>query len=175
MREEFLPMLAKHLNPKVYVELGVGYVSIEVFNKMITTIPNAEKWGVDIVDLAPYIHKGANVNFYHGTTVDFLENWTRNKAQTIDLMFIDADHSANAVLTDVSLAWPLITPDTGIMVLHDTWPISKDWTGPEKSGDCFKVPRQLKDDYDDMEILTVPVPHGLTLIRKVGDSWRNNK
>ena len=90
----------------------------------------------------------------------------------IDLIFIDADHSKDAVLKDVDSFWPYIKPDTGLLILHDTWPLNKQQTAPGYSGDCYLATKEIVSKYS-CELLTIPVPYGITLIRRVGKDWRN--
>jgi hypothetical protein len=171
IREEIIPLLARHLQPKVYLELGIGYAGPTNFCKVIEVLPYSQVWGVDTVDMKD---RFPGTNVFTGTTEEFEQFWEDNYDDYIDMIFVDADHSAEAVLRDVEGYFRFLTPDTGVMILHDTWPVAEDWTGPEKSGDAYRVPRQLKERYGNtMEVFTLPFYHGLTFIRRVGDNWRN--
>ena len=172
IRHEIIPLIAKGLKPAVYVELGIGYAGSILLSNMIDTLPDTEIWGIDIVDMRAEF-SGRNANIFHGSTEQFHRLWEEQGGKPIDLIFIDADHCAESVLEDVGDFLPFLTPDTGIMILHDTWPVDRDWTGPDKSGDSYKVPKVLKSELTNVEIFTLPIHHGLTFIRKVGDNWRN--
>ena len=174
IRDELIPLIARHLNPSVYVELGIGYAGSSLLSNMIQSLPNAEIWGIDIVDMTEQF-AGRNANIFTGNTVEFAQYWQDHQTgRTIDLIFIDADHSCEAVLFDVEDFFPHLTPDTGVMILHDTWPVAEDWTGPDKSGTAHRVVKILRAEYaNEMEIFTLPIHHGLTFIRKRGDDWRN--
>jgi len=58
------------------------------------------------------------------------------------------------------------------MILHDTWPLNKEQISPGYSGNCYLTTKEIKEKYS-CEVLTIPVPYGLSLIRKVGGDWRN--
>ena len=173
IRDELIPLIARHLSPKVYVELGIGWAGSNLLSNMIQSLPNAEIWGIDIVDMTARF-AGRNAHIFTGTTELFAQYWGEEHDRYIDLIFIDADHKAESVLEDVRNFFRFLTPDTGIMLLHDTWPVAKDWTGPDKSGDSYRVPKILKNEFgNNMEIFTLPIHHGLTFIRRVGEDWRN--
>lgn len=174
IRETLIPYLASQMKPKVYLELGIGYAGPTNFCKVLDALPDSQVWGVDIVDMKDRFKQYNNGHIFTGTTEEFENFWEENYDDYIDMIFVDADHSAEAVLRDVEGFFRFLTPDTGIMILHDTWPVDHDWTGPEKSGDAYRVPRKLKEKYGQtMEVFTLPHFHGLTFIRRVGDNWRN--
>lgn len=166
--EEFVEFIASYTKPQVYVELGVYDGS--TFNRVY---PHVQSWsyGVDIKPLMDDSDK-PNCYIYTETTQDFFELWQEDIHEDIDLMFIDADHNKDAVLKDVANFWPYLKEDTGLMLLHDTWPLNKQQTAPGYSGNCYLVTGELKNKYS-CEVLTIPVPYGLTMIRKVGRDWRN--
>lgn len=170
---EFIAQLAKWLSPKVYVEFGVGYAGPHTYPYMVNNFHQCEVYGVDIVDLKNNLPKRNGAHFFHGTTDAFMKQW--NKDKMIDLCFIDADHVCHEVINDVERVLPYIQPDTGIICLHDTWPPSKDYTSVDKCNTAYQAPYILKNKYSskELEILTIPAPYGITLIRKVGDDWRN--
>jgi len=168
--ESFIEFLASYLKPDVYVELGVYDGS--TFNKVY---PHVRGWayGVDIKPLMDDSDK-PNCSITTNTTKEFAVLWSEDIHEDIDLIFIDADHSKEAVLKDAQAFLHWLKLDTGIMVLHDTWPLNKQQTAPGYSGDCYKVTAELKNHYGDgIEVLTIPVSYGLTLIRRVGQDWRN--
>lgn len=165
---ELLEKISKAMQPDVYVELGV-YLG-KCFN--MVSAHASEAWAVDIEDVGETIRRGAN--FYKGTTKDFSEHWNDNIKKHIDLIFIDADHSKEAVLNDVVNFLPWLKVDTGLMVLHDTWPKNKMETSPKYSGNAYLVPPIVKNLFGvNTEILTFPYLCGLTFIRALGDNWRN--
>lgn len=94
--EDFIFHLSSIASSKVYVELGI--LRCKLFNSII---PIAERLiGVDInADAGNYMEKSNKVQFFHGTTQEFAQELEVNPLQ-IDMLFIDADHSKEAVLQD---------------------------------------------------------------------------
>jgi len=167
--EQFLETLASLKRPDVYVELGI--YQADVTNAIAPY--SQEVYCADIVDASQYV-KNDNIQFFHEDTEKFAIRWKTQIKKDIDLIFIDADHSAEAVYKDVYNFITYLKKDTGLMILHDTWPLNKKQTAPGYSGDCYKATKRLKNALaDSAEILTLPIPYGLTLIRRIGDDWRN--
>jgi len=166
---DVIEKIAASLEPNIYVELGI--YRAKTFNFVARHAKKA--YAVDSVNVGRYI-KCDNAEFFCGTTDAFARRWTDEVGNTIDLIFIDADHSKEAVLRDVGNFLPWITPDTGFIILHDTWPLNKGETAPGYSGDCYLAPRIIKERYPHLEVLTLPFLCGLTLIRNpTGGDWRN--
>ena len=90
----------------------------------------------------------------------------------IDLIFIDADHSKEAVWEDFQNFYKWLRPNTGILVMHDSWPPNQAYTHPGRCGDCYMAISKVKQ-IEDAEVLTLPFQYGLTLVRKVAEDWRN--
>jgi len=61
-----------------------------------------------------------NVDYYIGTSALYAATARRDK-QEYDLIFLDADHSYEAVKQDIALWWPRLK-DGGIMAFHDYHP-----------------------------------------------------
>ena len=209
--------LAKLFKPRIYVELGIasGYV----FNSIVPYVQNYA-FGIDINlnkynymydELPPfmpgdYIKPGNNyyksVQVIQKTTDEAAKLWPQNL--TIDLLFIDADHKAESVRQDFITWSKFVTPGTGLILLHDTYPISQKYLKPGYCNDAWKVVDELFSyinegqflDYqeswgetdnpfthdpfrDIFEIVTLPGPHaGLSIIRKRGDKhlyWMESK
>jgi hypothetical protein len=164
---DVIEKIAGGLQPNIYVELGI--FRGKTFNLVARHANKA--YAVDVAGAQKHI-KCNHAEFFMGTTQTFASYWNLKVQKSIDLIFIDADHSKESVLQDVKNFLPWLKIDTGLMVLHDTWPLSKEKIKPEYSGDCYLVPKALKANYD-LEILTLPFLCGLTIIRKPGSDWRN--
>jgi predicted O-methyltransferase YrrM len=166
--ESFIEFLASYVKPQVYVELGVYDGS--TFDRVR---PHVEDWSYG-VDLKPRMDDldGTDFTVYKMSTQEFSKLWNEDIHEDIDLMFIDADHSKEAVLKDVDNFWSYLKDDTGLLLLHDTWPLNKYQTQVGFSGDCYLATLEIKKKYK-CELLTIPVPYGLSVIRKVGGDWRN--
>lgn len=166
--------LARLFKPKVYVELGVasGYV----FNDVLPYVKEYAL-GVDITLHKFDIQKFNNLSKQYSTkSFQIYERSTQEAAKlwpehlTIDLLYIDADHSYEAVKQDF-LTWSkFVTPGTGLILLHDTYPINKKYLKPGYCSDAWKLAKSVHE-LDiislDFEIVTLPGPHcGLSIIRK---------
>lgn len=159
--EDFIIHLAKIVRPKVYVELGIYHCSL--LNRMI---PIARQiYGVDINPEAEnYLIKSSNVQFYCGSTQKFAEELKVHPLK-IDMLFIDADHSKEAVLQDFKDFFPYVIPH-GLIVLHDTHPGSDYYKQSEWCGTAYEAVAELAKKTEAYEMMTIPVSPGLTLCRK---------
>lgn len=159
--EDFITYLASQYRPKIYVELGL--YQCELFNKIV---PYA-----DIligVDISPAAGKHMTVSektvFVNSTTDEFVEG-LRISPISIDMLFIDADHSKESVLKDFWNYLPFVK-DHGLILLHDTHPKNLQYTEKGYCGDAYLVIEELKKHTDEFEFMTIPIHPGLTLIRK---------
>lgn len=157
----FIAHLASIVRPKVYVELGL--FDCELFNMVI---PYAEKLiGVDINENAgKRMQDLPKTRFFHGTTESFAEE-LRTQPLTIDLLFIDADHSKEAALQDFRNFFPYVAPH-GLILLHDSHPGSPEMISPSLCGTVYQAVEILSRETDAYEMMTIPVSPGLTLCRK---------
>lgn len=167
----FIAELAKTVRPDVYIELGVHRA--ELFNRVI---PYARQLiGVDIDATAgDYIGKTPNVRFVCGTTDDFVEE-LRTSGLMIDMLFIDANHCRESVMTDFRNYSPFVRPH-GLILLHDTHPGDASLLDPGWCGDAYRAVEDLQRDLDGFEMVTIPVSPRLTLCRKrtAQLSWMEN-
>jgi hypothetical protein len=159
--ESFIEYLASILKPKVYVELGL--YKCELFNRII---PYAQRLvGVDTDARAgDWMAKSDKVQFVQSTTDEFAITLQAHPI-SIDMLFIDADHSKEAVLKDFWNFFPFVSPH-GLIILHDTHPKNVDYTQPGYCGDAYKAAEELSKRTDGFEIMSLPVHPGLTLCRK---------
>lgn len=107
------------------VEIGV---SRDGYNESSTKIlldnkhPDCVYLGIDIEDRTFILDKGTNVNFLQHSSWDVEHNmsvFSQLGQPYIDLLFIDGDHSINAVLQEWDYA-KYVNPNGGVIVLHDT-------------------------------------------------------
>lgn len=159
--EDFIVHVAQITRPKVYVELGLYHC--ELFNRII---PYAGKlMGVDIDQrVEKYMKKTDKSEFICAKTLDFAKQLKKNPI-TIDLLFIDADHSAQAVKKDFEAFFPYVS-DNGVILLHDAYPENEHFTQSGYCGDGYKTIAKLSQHTDAYEMMTIPIPPGLTLCRK---------
>lgn len=157
----FIEHIAKVYKPEVYVELGL--YQCELFNKIA---PYANTlFGVDISKEAGlYMSKEKKCNFFHGKTKDFAEIFPKYNLE-IDLLFIDADHSAKSVKEDFKLFFNLVK-ENGLIILHDGYPGNIKLTNPGYCGDCYKAIEELSLEKNSYEMMTIPISPGVTICRK---------
>jgi predicted O-methyltransferase YrrM len=103
-----------------------------------------------------------NTEFFKMTTDRFSEEHVRDLE--FSLCFIDADHAFSSAYKDFSNIIKYIKPG-GYVFLHDTYPCAKEFLEPYLCNDCYKTPLQIKKDYPSLEVLTLPLQPGLTIVR----------
>lgn len=169
--QEFMPLikfLVDMYQPDTYVEVGIqkGYC----FKQIAPLVKNAI--GIDIKLLFDL----PDATLIENTSLNVAKNWKYGK---IDLIFIDGDHSHEAVLADVDAFLPYLRPCTGLMLLHDTYPGKPEFAIDGYCSDAWKsavkIHRNL--NYSDIEIVTLPGPYaGLSILRKAEDHlhWRKH-
>ncbi len=146
-----------------YLELGIS--KAKCFNTCARYFKKAI--GVDIVSkwesrIQKKIMKGTKVIFHAMSTDDFFK---QNKEDNFDFIFVDACHEFKQAKRDFIDSWLLLKPN-GIMILHDTYPPSKEFL--EHCEDCHRLPNWIKYHYDNAELVTLPFYFGVTIIRKLG-------
>jgi predicted O-methyltransferase YrrM len=168
--ETFIEHLASVIRPKVYMELGL--YKCELFNRIV---PYAQQLiGVDRdADPQKWVVKSKKARFVNSTTEHFAEDFKANPV-TIDMLFIDADHSKEAVLRDFWNFFPFIS-DQGLILMHDTYPRNEEDTQTKYCADAYRAADELCLNQKGFEIMTIPLYPGLTICRKKNAQipWRN--
>jgi predicted O-methyltransferase YrrM len=160
--DDFIVSFAKILKPKVYVELGV-YECL-IVNKMIPFVSETV-YAVDIKKEAGlFLKKNKKAVFFNGTTDDFAKE-LKKKNVVIDMIFIDADHRKESVLTDFKNYFPLVKED-GIIFLHDGYPKDLKQTEDGYCSNCWEAIAELSKHTETYEMMTIPLQPGLTICRK---------
>jgi predicted O-methyltransferase YrrM len=167
--EAFITHLASVVRPKVYVELGLYRCA--VFNRII---PYAQRLiGVDRDRLAQdSMAPSEKTEFICASTQEFAQIICTNPFE-IDMLFIDADHSKDAVLADFRNLFPFISSH-GLILMHDTHPGSTALIDPGYCGTAYLAVSELSLSNKDYELATIPISPGLTICRKRSSqlSWR---
>lgn len=160
--EDFIVHLARILQPKVYVELGLYQCAL--FNRIA---PMTEKSiGVDTEASAGRFMDtaGGKGEFFHGTTSALATELTKRGA-SIDLLFIDANHSKESVREDFMNFFPLVR-DQGVIVFHDAYPKNKEFTASGYCGDGYLAIAELSQHTETYEMVTIPRHPGVAICRK---------
>jgi len=159
--QEFLPLikfLIEMYQPDTYVEVGIQ--KGHCFKQIAPLVQKAI--GIDIKLL--FDMPGSIL--IEKPSLDAAKNWEHG---TIDLLFIDGDHKKKSVLADVEAFLPHVTPCTGLVLLHDTYPGTKKLAVDGYCSDAWKAAHEIHSDkkYKDLEIVTLPGPYaGLSILRK---------
>jgi predicted O-methyltransferase YrrM len=159
--QDFILHMASIVRPENYLEVGIYRCGL--FNQMM---PFARK--LTGVDLSPEAGKSMDHNpkatFVCSDSADFAAV-LKERGETFDFIFIDADHSQEAVRTDFVNYIELLRPH-GIMLLHDTHPVDDLATSQERCGDGYIAIEELSRVSDEWEMMTIPMHPGLTVCRK---------
>ncbi len=159
MHTEFLEFFASKLKPDLYIELGLYKAE---------TIRRVSKYskrsiGIDIEQRWPDYNEC--FEFYKMTTEEFIPELSMQNL-SIDMMFIDADHSHEQSLKDFDNFFPFVKED-GFIFLHDTYPLNESYLNKNLCGDSYKTAWHIRQRYKDKcEIVTFPFQPGLSVVRK---------
>jgi len=152
--------IAKQTACRHYLELGCydGYT----LSKVAEVVPNV--YGVDIKD-ERLTKQG---KFYEMTTDVFFKIF--NQQQKMDIIFIDADHSYEAVKRDFENSLNILN-EHGIIFIHDTDPMNQMYMQKGYCGDSYKVVDYIQEKYkDELNIITIPINEcGMSMVNRKKD------
>jgi len=149
---DFVQVLAYIHQPKLYLELGL--YEGETWNKVTPFCQR--KIGVDTVD------RGIQGEVHIETTDSFFSHFNEN----IDMAFIDADHCFESAKKDFLNCYKRLN-DGGIIVLHDTDPEDNSLFAFNRCGDSYKIVDFLEKEFDDINIMTLPLTEaGISIVTK---------
>lgn len=149
--------------PDTYCEIGIkrGYV----FNYIAPHVKRAVA-----VDKAPFrgIRKGDNTLHYQVNSSDFAAEWNKQKDTRIDMLFIDANHRCKNVLLDLGSMHDFVPEHTGLILLHDTYPIKRELLVDSRCSNSWEAAKFIRKELGNLyEIVTLPGPQaGLSIVRK---------
>lgn len=151
--------LAKLFKPEVYVELGV--------KKGYTLTQMAPLVGKAIgIDINPVYTNRWNIETIQCTTKEYAKS-LEGKSEFIDMLFIDADHSKEAVLTDFVNFLPYVKQGTGLILMHDTHPVNLKLLVDGYCSNAWEAAVEIRKCVPQVEIVTLPGPWaGLSIVRK---------
>jgi len=142
---------------ELYLELGIerGH-NIREITKVCD-----ECIGVDVKDIREF----KDFEFHLKTTDDFFKTFNR----TPNIIFIDADHRFGQVRKDFVNSLNCLS-EHGIILLHDTDPCYEELTEEGFCGDSFKIHDWIKQEYSELNIVTLPIGvMGLTIVNREKD------
>lgn len=164
-RQEFRDLILELVllfKPHTYCEIGVG--KGYVYNKIA---PHVER--AIAVDVKPIkgLKKGDGRLHFQMSSEDFARKWAFEKNPTIDLLLIDADHRYEQVMDDFANLQGYVPNCTGLILLHDTYPVAEKYLDPKYCCDAWRAAKEIRDHWTNFEIVTLPGPvAGLSIIRK---------
>jgi len=168
-------------NPSVVLELGTGPgLSSLAFARVIKYYRNAgSKNGVlHTCDMNPLMIEKLRRNISFGdiiiphavSTDELALQWAESRT-LIDILYIDACHSFEQSLLDFKNFSYYVQPN-GMIIMHDTFPLTEEHEQQKYSGDAWKTPIHIKNNYsDDYEVMTIPYLCGICLLRKKGSKY----
>lgn len=102
------------------------------------------------------------------------EQFFKENEETFDVIFIDADHSFDAVKYDFEQCLKILNK-SGLIFLHDTDPITKKYTQPGYCNDCYKIINYLKEFHSELNFINLPITEaGLTIVQRKDESRVSN-
>ena len=152
--------IAKHIRPSAYLELGV--YRGETYRKV-------SKWsavsvGLDIDPIAiKSISRIRNSIAVLGS-ISALAGRS-DLPESYDLIFIDADHAKESVVSDFKATSSLLRVN-GLILLHDTWPRDELFTSPAFCGTAYLAVGELRVLFPDWSFVTLPAHPGLTFCQR---------
>ena len=158
---DLISELVKQLNCSTYLELGVyDGVTLSKVSKHVNRVIS-----VDIKDL----RKEKVGEFHMKTTDEFFTTFN----EKIDVIFIDADHNFESVKKDFINSFNLLS-EFGMIILHDTDPIEPMYLDSGYCGDSYKMDHWVRENYDYLDVMTLPITEaGLTLVKRKKDKRVN--
>lgn len=159
-KQEFRDLLVefvKLFSPETYIEIGVahGYT----FNIISSLVERA----IAVDPNMHHIKHRKNVKLYKCKSNEFFKKYH----SPIDFCFIDGDHSRKQAYIDFRNTFRLLKEHTGLIFMHDTYPINKKLLKSDKCSNAWQAVLSIKKYFVHAEVLTLPGPiNGLTIIRK---------
>lgn len=157
----FLEFYCSWFPPESYLEIGLNQG--ETFRRLIP-------YCVRLTGVDPNLPKLGNINSkcrLVGLSSD--QYFLQHSEDRHDLVFIDGFHEAQQVMRDIRNSLQCLSQN-GVIMAHDTFPPSPDFTNPEACGDAYKAMIELRKDRS-IEVYTFPVRYGLSVIGKVGTAF----
>lgn len=150
--EILIPLLVEGIGAESYLEFGTH------LNETIGKVKCPLRYGVDTNAIAAH-----GIQAFQMTTTEFIEKYAAENAP-YDVVFIDADHTAESARSDFMGIWPFVSPD-GLILAHDVNPETVSDTAPGFCGDSWTFAHWLFESQD-YEGVVLPYHPGLLIVRK---------
>lgn len=157
----FILHLISIIKPASYLEVGIFHCGL--FNQVIPYVDSLV--GLDMDSSAgTYMKTNSKCEFINSTSSDFFKQQIK-LGRKFDFIFIDGDHSKEAVEADFLGAFEVLN-DNGIILLHDTYPLNIAATTRDRCDDGYQALDKLSRLTNKWEMMTIPIHPGITLCRK---------
>lgn len=167
--------LACSIKAKTIVELGAYQGNTTLPFLMASHLNDGTVHSVDL-NQSPYVppkYLEPKYKFYKQDALEFLKSWDRSKV--IDLIFVDDLHQYEHVAKELDIIYNLVSGNS-LVVMHDTMYFNSnphyhsnrtitDNNNVWKGGGPYRAVEEL--DLNKWEYCTVPICHGLTILRKL--------
>jgi hypothetical protein len=172
-------LLPEHFSPIKYETIDHTYIIKSIIGsfqncKDMTYLEFGVRDSVTLNTIAPLIKTaiGVDINAFpiqHSNIIPFIkttDSFSNDnlKLYKIDIAFIDADHSSKSAYQDFKHILPYMNSG-GLIFLHDTYPCEAHFLNEKACHDCYKTPLFIKRDFSHLNILTIPLNPGLTIVQ----------
>lgn len=173
--------LVVSLNAQTIVELGVrdGGTTLPLLMGAYLTGGTVHSVDIHSTEFTPSSTYSSRWTFYPQDAIEFLTEWPVDK--TIDILYIDDWHSYEHVKKELEIVDRLVGPSS-IIIIHDTMYGNTQpyyhadltlQTGQWAGGGPYRAIAELDPNF--WEFSTIPVKHGLTILRKKYSNKYNHK
>ena len=146
--------------PSAYLEMGIQKAI--TFNEVAVQFDKAV--AVDVLPCGGIKLKDAQ--FFQMDTDDFIKDVLPTLGLQFDIAFIDAGHGDLQVMRDFEGVFPHVK-ENGLILLHDTYPQNEEYKSLSFCGTAYKTAWKIRQEWrEKCEIVTLPIGHGLSLVRK---------
>lgn len=112
-------------------------------------------------DIKKFVKTCVNVN-------DITDDFFKTNNQKFDIVFIDKNHNFEQTKIDFDNSLNVLNK-FGIIMIHDTDPITKDLLKPEHCDDCYKINEYIESQ-ENFNIITLPLQEsGMTIVMRKND------